>query len=111
MNTAGTDTRRTPRTPLSGEAVELVSAQLRVMAEPNRIRILELLDGGGATVQQLADQMETTYQNVSKHLRVLFAAGMVKRTPEGPAARYTLIDWTGVWVVEQLAQALSDRPG
>ncbi len=95
------------RAQLSNDAVELVSAQLRVIAEPNRIQILELLNrNGGETVQGLADEMATTHQNVSKHLRILALAGIVKRTPEGRTVRYTLIDWTGVWVVEQLLKNL-----
>jgi DNA-binding transcriptional ArsR family regulator len=87
----------------------MIAAQLRVMAEPNRIRLLEMLNQGDATVQELSDQLATTHQNVSKHLGILFQAGMVKRRSEGPSVRYSLIDWTGWWVIEQIGQAVTVR--
>jgi ArsR family transcriptional regulator len=109
MHQRETKSKVPAREPLPSEAVELISAQLRVIGEPNRIRLLELLNKGEATVQELSDELATTHQNVSKHLRVLFGAGMVKRTPEGPAVRYAITDWTGWWLIEQLAQGLSVR--
>lgn len=79
------------------------------MAVPNRIRLLELLSEGDATVQELADQLTTTHQNVSGHLGVLFHAGFVSRRREGPSVRYSLIDWTGWWVVEQIGRSIAER--
>jgi hypothetical protein len=69
--------RRAPARQLSDEAIELIAARLRVIAEPNRIRIFRLLNEGDATVQELTDRLMTTHQNVSKHLGVLYQAGMV----------------------------------
>ncbi len=96
---------------LPDEAVELIAAELKVMAEPNRIRLMELLNKGDATVQELADQLVTTHQNVSKHLGVLYHAGFVSRKREGTSVRYSLIDWTGWWVVEQIGRNIADRLG
>lgn len=102
-------TRRPAIDQLSDEAVDLISARLRVVAEPNRIRILGLLNQGDATVQELTDHLMTTHQNVSKHLGVLYQAGMVSRCKEGNAVRYALVDWTGWWLVEQMASSVADR--
>lgn len=60
---------------LPDEVVELIAAELKVMAEPNCILLMELLNKGEATVQELSDQLLTTHQNVSKHLSVLYNAG------------------------------------
>lgn len=109
MHQSGAQPKKSKREQLSREAIELIAAQLRVIAEPNRIRLLELLNRREATVQELSDEMATTHQNVSKHLRVLFGAGMVKRTPVGPSVRYSLTDWTGWWLIEQLVQGLGVR--
>jgi DNA-binding transcriptional ArsR family regulator len=79
------------------------------MAEPNRIRLLELLDEGEASVQELTDRLATTHANVSKHLAVLHRAGMVSRRREGNSVRYALIEWSGWWVVEQIGRALAAR--
>jgi DNA-binding transcriptional ArsR family regulator len=86
------------RRPLSDEAIELIAARLRVFAEPTRIRLIGLLDQGDATVQELTDRLATTHQNVSKHLGVLYQAGMVSRRKEGTSVRYGLVDWTGRWL-------------
>lgn len=100
---------RAPAQRLSDEAIELIAARLRVIAEPNRIRILGVLNEGDATVQEITDRLMTTHQNVSKHLGVLYQAGMVSRRKEGISVRYALVDWTGWWLVEQMATSVADR--
>ena len=101
--------RSAPARKLSDEAIELIAERLRVIAEPNRIRILGLLNEGDATVQELTDRLMTTHQNVSKHLGVLYQAGMVSRRKDGISVRYALVDWTGWWLVEQMATSVADR--
>ncbi|MDP2710343.1 MAG: metalloregulator ArsR/SmtB family transcription factor [Solirubrobacteraceae bacterium] len=100
-----------PRTgaPLSEEAIDVIATRLRVVAEPTRIRLLELLNAGEATVQELCDQLPTTHQNVSRHLATLHQAGMVSRRKEANTVRYALVDWTGWWLVEQMASSISAR--
>ena len=93
---------------LSARIVELTVQRLRVMAEPNRIGLLEELNRGEANVQELADAIGAAHQKVSKHLAVLYGAGMVSRRREGATVRYSLVDWTGWWVVEQVAHGLED---
>jgi DNA-binding transcriptional ArsR family regulator len=105
---AGRPPRRRAQS-LSDEAIELIAERLRVIAEPNRIRILGLLNEGDATVQEITDRLMTTHQNVSKHLGVLYQAGMVSRRKEGVSVRYALVDWTGWWLVEQMASCVADR--
>lgn len=102
-------TKQSSAVRLTDEAVELIAAELRVMAEPNRIRLIELLNQGDATVQELSAQLTTTHQNVSKHLGILFQAGCVSRKRDGLTVRYSLIDWTGWWVVEQIGRSIADR--
>jgi DNA-binding transcriptional ArsR family regulator len=107
---AGDPAARRPRAgQLSDEAIELIAERLRVIAEPNRIRILGLLNEGDATVQELTDRLMTTHQNVSKHLGVLYQAGMVSRRKDRISVRYALVDWTGWWLVEQMASSVADR--
>lgn len=93
--------RRLPR-----EVIELTAERLRVIAEPNRMALLEALNAcGEASVQELADCIGASHQKTSKHLAVLFGAGMVsRRRGEGTTVLYTLIDWTGWWVIEQIAR-------
>jgi DNA-binding transcriptional ArsR family regulator len=101
--------RRRGQRRLPDEAVELIVGELKVMAEPNRIRLLELLTEGEASVQELTDRLDTTHANVSKHLAVLHRAGMLSRRRVGNSARYALIEWSGWWVVEQIGRGLAAR--
>ncbi|MDQ3885421.1 MAG: metalloregulator ArsR/SmtB family transcription factor [Actinomycetota bacterium] len=74
--------------------LELVAYRFRVIGEPMRIRLLEQLRDGPATVGQLADALDATQQNVSKHLGVLHRAGILSREKQGTAVRYTIADTT-----------------
>lgn len=94
--------------PLSDEAVESITAMLRVLADPTRIRLIEVLnERGKATVSALTACLPVTQQNVSKQLAVLHQAGIVSRHREGVWIHYELTDFAGWWLVEQLASALS----
>jgi len=92
------------REPLTGEVMELTAQRLRVVAEPNRIALLEALNDGEAGVQELADRVGLPHQNVSHHLSQLHRAGIVSRRREGAVARYSVVDWSAWWVVEQIAR-------
>ena len=78
--------------PLADELVELIAERFRVLAEPTRIKLLDRLRAGEATVQELQLATGASQQNVSKHLGVLRSAGIVTRTKEGNFSRYTIAD-------------------
>jgi DNA-binding transcriptional ArsR family regulator len=109
VDKAASGTRRglTARPPLSPEAIESVAAWLRVIADPTRIRLMEILSAGSYSVQGLAAQLGTTHQNVSKHLGVLRHAGIVRRRKEKNQALYELSDWSGWWMVEQADKSIA----
>jgi len=95
---------------LSDQTVESLAAMLRVLADPTRIRLIEKLEAcGRATVSSLAAQVPGSQQSVSHHLRVLHQAGVVARDRDGLWVRYQLCDWTGSWVIGQLAAGLGDE--
>jgi DNA-binding transcriptional ArsR family regulator len=92
---------------LSDELLELVAHRLQAMAEPTRIRLLTHLEREDATVQELTDELPTTHQNVSRHLAVLYKAGLVTRQKEGKCVRYALSDYTACRLVEQARACVS----
>ena len=57
-----------------------------------RIKLLDRLRDSQATVGELQEALGASQQNVSKHLGVLHAAGMVSRTKVGTHARYAISD-------------------
>ncbi|MFN8223419.1 MAG: metalloregulator ArsR/SmtB family transcription factor [Gaiellales bacterium] len=79
-------------TPLPQSLVELIAKRFRVIGEPMRIRILEHLRSGEASVQELTDAIGATQQNVSKHLGILLDAGIVSRRKLGTQAIYGIVD-------------------
>lgn len=62
-------------------AVDL-DATFRALADPRRRRILHLLGTGSRPPAELADALGVTRPAVSRHLRVLRAAGLVAEAPD-----------------------------
>lgn len=60
------------------------------LADPTRRAILARLSQGEATVGELAQPFDVSRPAISKHLRVLERAGLVRRTPDGRMSRCEL---------------------
>lgn len=56
-----------------------LSVTFAALADPTRRAILARLAGGEATVNELAEPFPVSIQAVSKHLKVLEAAGLITR--------------------------------
>jgi DNA-binding transcriptional ArsR family regulator len=78
--------------PLPEPLIELVAQRFRVLGEPMRIKLLDRLRESDATVGELQQALGASQQNVSKHLGILHAAGMVSRAKEGNQVRYSISD-------------------
>jgi DNA-binding transcriptional ArsR family regulator len=74
-----------------------------------RIRLLDQLREGSATVGELRDALDTTQQNVSKHLAVLHQAGIVQREKRGNHAVYSIADESVFALCEQVCGGLRRR--
>lgn len=97
--------------PLPEPLVELIARRFRVIGEPMRIKLLDRLRAGSATVGELADAVGGTQQNVSKHLGVLHQAGIVSRAKEGNAVRYAIADETVFALCELVCGGLREQVG
>jgi DNA-binding transcriptional ArsR family regulator len=82
--------------PLPEPLVDVLSERMALLGHPSRIRILDVLRDGERNVQAIADALTTTQQNVSGHLRLLLAAGVVSRKPVGREVFYRVVD-ESVW--------------
>ncbi|HYM54180.1 MAG TPA: metalloregulator ArsR/SmtB family transcription factor [Solirubrobacteraceae bacterium] len=78
--------------PLPAPLAELIAERFRVLAEPMRIRLLDALREGPATVQELQRATGASQQNVSKHLSLLLRGGLVTRSKDGNFSRYAIAD-------------------
>jgi DNA-binding transcriptional ArsR family regulator len=62
---------------------ERLDAVFSALADPTRRRILVRLSRSPCSITELAEPFEMTLPGVSKHLRVLERAGLVRREREG----------------------------
>ncbi len=63
---------------------------LDALGDANRRAILEILAGGPTSVQQIADQLPVSRPAVSRHLRLLKSAGLVRDESLGTRRVYAL---------------------
>ena len=92
--------------PLPEPIVELIARRFRVIGEPMRIRILDRLRDGEATVAELTEHLATSQQNVSKHLGVLHQAGILSRRKDGTSTLYAIADESVLALCEQVCGGL-----
>jgi DNA-binding transcriptional ArsR family regulator len=78
--------------PMPDELVELIAGRFKALADPTRIRLLDRLHQGEATVTELTESAGTTQQNVSKQMLLLLQAGIVCRRREGNFIVYRIAD-------------------
>jgi uncharacterized protein YndB with AHSA1/START domain/DNA-binding transcriptional ArsR family regulator len=64
--------------------------QLAALAEPNRLRIVELLDAAPRAVGEIAKLLDLRQPQVTKHLQTLERAGLVTMHPLGRRRIYAL---------------------
>lgn len=65
-------------------------ATFAALAEPSRLRIVDLLRAGPLTVGEIGDRLDLRQPQASKHLRVLREAGLVDVSPDAQRRRYAL---------------------
>ena len=101
---------RAPMThPLPDDLVELIAERFRALAEPTRIKLLDRLRDGEATVLELTALVGTSEQNISKHLVLLQRAGIVARQKRGNFAYYRIADQTVYALCEAVCGSLQQR--
>ena len=95
--------------PLPDNLIELIARRFRVLAEPTRIKLLDLLRGREASVQELTDAIGSTQQNVSKHLGVLRQEGIVGRAKRGNYSYYSIADEGVFALCEDVCGGLAEQ--
>jgi DNA-binding transcriptional ArsR family regulator len=81
------------KSPLTPDAAELIAHRFLALSDPTRLRIVDLLrTRGEASVRELTEALDTSQQNVSKHLATLHAEGFVSRRKQGTSVIYAIAD-------------------
>ena len=80
----------------SAEREAQLSGVLAALADPSRRRIIDLLrEAGELKVGDIAEAFDMSLNGVSKHLKVLEAAGLVTRRVEG-RQHFLQVRWEGL---------------
>jgi len=95
--------------PLPPDLAALIARRFRLLGDPLRVRILDLLRDDEQSVNALAERLGAGQQNVSKHLSLLADAGMLARRKEGTRIYYRIAD-DGVFVLcEQVCGSVQSQ--
>jgi DNA-binding transcriptional ArsR family regulator len=69
---------------------QIIANRARALGDPTRVRILSVLARGEQAVGQIAEAAATRQSTASKHLQVLFHAGLVQRRRDASAVFYSV---------------------
>ena len=84
----------TPKKPrlLAEAELEVVARHFKLLGEPMRLKILQAVCHGPRTVTEIVKAAGATQANVSRHLALLAAAGIVTRRKDGQCVYYAMKD-------------------
>lgn len=92
-------------TQISPQVLSRVADYFKILSETSRLQILCSLKSGSKNVTEIMEVTKLGQANVSKHLKVLTQAGMVKRKPQGVSVFYEIVDPT----IFELCDLVCDR--
>ena len=97
--------------PLPPDVAELIAGRFKLLGEPMRLRIIDRLRVGEAGVGEIATELGTSQQNVSKHLQTLHGAGILARRREGNSVLYSLADGSMVEMCDRVCGSMERQLG
>ncbi len=78
--------------PLTDEELGHLAGRFKLLGEPMRLKILQSVCHAPRTVNEIVKAAGSTQANVSKHLALLAAAGILERTKDGQCVYYGMKD-------------------
>jgi ArsR family transcriptional regulator len=76
---------------LSKEQADRIAGRARALGDPTRVRILDVLARAEQPVGRIAAALNCEASAISKHLQVLFHAGLVERRRDASAVIYSVV--------------------
>ena len=77
---------------LTDAEIDRVAQQFRVLGEPMRLKILQVICAKPLTVNEIVEATGATQSNISKHLSLLATAGVITRQKDAQFVYYSLSD-------------------
>jgi DNA-binding transcriptional ArsR family regulator len=92
---------------LNEQNAELIARRFKVLSDPTRLQVLNQLRlREEASVGEIAEAIEGSQQNVSKHLGALAAGGFVTRRKQGTSSIYRISDPTVLELCEVVSAGI-----
>ncbi len=80
------------KSPLPKEAYQKNASIYKILANPKRLEILNLLKGGELGVEQILKVTKLSKANLSQHLALMRHNGLVRTRRDGLNIFYTIVD-------------------
>ena len=87
----------------------VVARYFAVLAEPTRLKILHAICEDEQSVSAIVAATGATQTNVSRHLSLMFNAGIVERRREGQAVFYRMADQEFVGICRRMCERIASR--
>lgn len=81
---------------------------MKALSDPNRVRVVKLLQSGELCVCEIKEVLGLAQSTVSKHMKILEDAGLVKKERQGTWMIYSLADGSESAYAETMLMKLSD---
>jgi DNA-binding transcriptional ArsR family regulator len=78
--------------PLTEKELDHLARRFKLLGEPMRLKILQSVCHEPLTVNEIVQAAGSTQANVSKHLALLAAAGILEREKDGQCVYYGMKD-------------------
>lgn len=91
--------------PLNRQQLASVADLFATLSEPSRLRILQVLQNGPASVTEVIQQTGFKQANASKQLGILHTAGVIDRRQDGNCAIYSI----AMPLVFEICELVCDR--
>lgn len=91
------------------QLLERIATRLKAMGNPARLKILHTLEGGELSVKEILSRVGGSQANVSKHLNVLRAAGLVTSRRGGVNSYYRISDSAVFTICATVCESLLQR--
>lgn len=86
-----------------------VAEYFALLADPTRLRILSCLCYQERAVHEVVDAVGLTQANISRHLNILYRAGVVDRRREGSSVLYRVVDPNFVDICRSVSITVASR--
>ena len=80
----------------------------KVLGDPNRLKIIEILREGENCQCEIIPLIEQSQPTVSRHLKLLEDAGLIRSSKDGTRVYYTVVDPRVLNIMDSIDEELID---